>query len=246
MTTTDTMPQVGEFSEGWILAEAQRQYAEGRADIDVDPCKTALIIVDMIDEFVKPNWCPYWIPDATRQVPTIKRLIDTFHEAKLPVIYLAYEVGLRGLNFPTTEMVVPIGEAVGSFADRIMQKVAIYEDIAPSEEDLVVLKHCYSGFYGTELDLILRSLGVTTVVICGTMTNYCCSSTAREAFWHGYKVIFGSDVTSTDDPEIHEAELRTLRRGFARVMDSRQIIDEVEQAQGAGRRETSVAVGAGE
>ena len=50
----------------------------------------------------------------------------------------------------------------------------------------------------------------------------------REAFWHGYKVIFGSDINSTDDPVIQDAELRTLRRGFARVMSADEIIHDVK------------------
>ena len=61
---------------------------------------------------------------------------------------------------------------------------------------------------------MLRSLDVSTVVIAGTMTNFCCGATAREAYWRGFKVIFGSDITATDDDDMHEAELRTLRRGF--------------------------------
>ena len=85
-----------EFTEEWVLAEARRQYDEGRAQIDVDPGRTALLVVDMIDEFVRPQWCPYWVPDATRQVPAIRRLIDVFHEASLPVVYTAYELGWAG------------------------------------------------------------------------------------------------------------------------------------------------------
>ena len=154
----------------------------------------------------------------------IKRVIDAFHAAKAPVIYLAYEVGLRGLNFPITEWVVPVGAGLSEFEHDLLQTVAIYEDLKPAAEDLVILKHCYSGFYGTELDLVLRSLQVTTIVICGTMTNYCCGSTAREAFWHGYKVIFGSDINSSDSPVHQEAELQTLRRGFVRIMDSDEIV----------------------
>ena len=66
--------RLGEFTEEFILEEAQRQYTEGEALIDVDPGRTALIVVDMMDEFVKPQWCPYWVPDATRQVPKILEL----------------------------------------------------------------------------------------------------------------------------------------------------------------------------
>jgi nicotinamidase-related amidase len=233
-------PKLGQFTEEWILERAQQQYRESQAAIEVDAGHTALVIVDMIDEFVKPNWCPYWVPDATRQVPVIKRVIDAFHAAKAPVIYLAYEVGLRGLNFPITEWVVPLGAGVSEFEHDLLQTVAIYEDLKPAAEDLVILKHCYSGFHGTELDLVLRSLQVTTIVICGTMTNYCCGSTAREAFWHGYKVIFGSDINSSDSAVHQEAELQTLRRGFVRIMDSDEIVSALKGVE-AGSRSAQLA-----
>lgn len=234
------MRQLGEFTEDYILAEAQRQYTNGRAAIEVDPGKTALIIVDMMDEFVKPEWCPYWVPDATRQVPKIKELIDAFHEANLPVLYTAYEIGLRGLNFPITEWLVPIGQGVGDYADGILKEVRIYDPIKPTGDDLLILKHCFSGFYGTELDLVLKSLGITTIVICGTMSNYCCGATAREAFWHGYKVIFGDDVNSSDDAALHDAEVKTLRRGYARIMTADEIIVDVK----ASASTSTEAVGA--
>jgi nicotinamidase-related amidase len=226
--------RLGEFTEEFILEEAQRQYTEGEALIEVDPGRTALVVVDMMDEFVKPQWCPYWVPDATRQVPKILELRAAFHEAKLPVIYTAYDVSLRGLNFPITEWLVPVvTHASQHDVEGILEEVRIYEDLAPVGDDLLILKHCYSGFYGTELDLVLRSLNVSTIVICGTMTNYCCGATAREAFWHGYKVIFGSDVNSTDDPAQQEAELRTLRRGFARIMTAEEIASAVRASTSA-------------
>jgi nicotinamidase-related amidase len=87
-----------------------------------------------------------------------------------------------------------------------------------------VLKHSYSGFHQTPLESVLRSLGISTIVIAGTMTNYCCGATAREAFWRGFDVVFGSDINSTDDPELHDAEIRTLRRGFARIATAAEII----------------------
>jgi alcohol dehydrogenase len=218
-------------SDGWARGDLLRlqdlvRSGELRPVIHaVHPLSGVRDVVDMIDEFVKPNWSPYWIPEATRQVPTIRRVIEAFHAAELPVIFLAYEVGVQGRNFPITETLVPIGEDVANCASSILQEVAIFEDLAPEERDLVVLKHCYSGFHGTELDLVLRGLDISTLVISGTMTNYCCGATAREAFWHGYKVLFGSDINSTDDPRLHDAELQTLRRGFARIMSSDDIVD---------------------
>jgi nicotinamidase-related amidase len=212
------------YSERAVVARAHEQYESGRARIEIEPGATALIVVDMVDEFVKPEWCPFWVPEATRQVPRIKAVIDAFRETGLPVVHLAYETTLRGLNFPTTEWVVPISEGFEGLEDELFQRVSFFGPLQPEGDDLVVLKHCYSGFHGTELDLVLRSLGVKTVVIAGTMSNYCCGATAREAFWHGYGVVFGSDITSSDDDELHEAELKTLRRGYARIMSADEII----------------------
>jgi nicotinamidase-related amidase len=222
------------LTESAVLARAQQQYDHGRAQIEIEPDATALLVIDMIDEFVKPNWCPFWVPEATRQVPRIAALIDEFRGAGMPVIHLAYEIGLHGANFPRPEWIVPIAEGFAGFEDTIMKSVAFYGPLQPQPEDYVVLKHCYSGFHGTELDLVLRGLNIRTLVISGTMSNYCCGATAREAFWHGYGVVFGSDVTSSDDDELHEAELRTLRRGFARIASCDEIVAEVRAAAAAG------------
>jgi nicotinamidase-related amidase len=219
--------KLGEFTEDTVLATARSQYEQGRASMEVEAGTTALVIVDMLDEFVKPGWSPFWVPDATRQAPRIRELIDAFHEADMPVIHLGYEVSLRGLNFPRTEWLVPIADGFAGFEHDLFQTVSFYGPLKPDPQDLVILKHCYSGFHGTELDLVLRSLGIRTLVITGTMSNYCCGATAREAFWHGYGVIFGSDVTSSDDDELHDAELRTLRRGFARIATADEIEAEV-------------------
>jgi nicotinamidase-related amidase len=60
------------------------------------------------------------------------------------------------------------------------------------------------------------------------MTNYCCGTTARQGYERGFKVIFGSDVTSTDNPNMQEPELQVLRKGFAKVMDLNRIIESLK------------------
>lgn len=87
----------------------------------------------------------------------------------------------------------------------------------------MILKPSY-GAYDTPLETILRNLDRDTVIICGTLTNYCCGTSARQAYERGFKVVFGSDVTATDDPEMQEPELAVLRKGFARVMTADEIL----------------------
>jgi len=62
-------------------------------------------------------------------------------------------------------------------------------------------------------------------MICGTLTNYCCGTTARQAYERGFKVVFGGDITATDDPNLQEPELKVLRKGFARVMTLNEILE---------------------
>lgn len=231
--------QLGTFTAADIAANAAQQYRSGQADMQVVAGHTALLIIDMIDEFVRPHWTPYWIPDATRQAPTIRTVRDAFRAAGAPVIYLAYEVGLHGLNFPRTETRVPIGTGVDDYAGEILQQVAIWPELSPGDNDLVILKHSYSGFHQTPLEGVLRSAGASTVVITGTMTNYCCGATAREAFWRGFDVVFGADCNSTDDPGLHEAELATLRRGFARIATAAEIVAAISKEGASMPRQES-------
>ena len=96
-------------------------------------------------------------------------------------------------------------------------------------DDIVIVKKRYSAFHDTNLDSILRNLGRDTIIICGCMTNVCCGHTARDAFSHDYKVIFGSDINATDLPDIHEYELKTLRRAFALVVGFDEIVKELDK-----------------
>jgi len=227
--------QLGEFSESYVRARGRKMYESGQARFGIDPGHTALIVVDMTDEFVKPHWTPYWIPEATRQVPKIRGLIDKFHQAGWPVIYSVDEDRLSALNIPEVVWLVPAGESMSDFPE-VFTKVLIYQDLTPSDGDVLLQKHGYGCFFQTSLDTILRRLGVTTIVICGTVTNICCGTTAREGFAYGYRVIFGSDVNSSDDPEQHEAEVRSLRRAFARIMTAAEIEAAIDEALAGDRK----------
>ena len=106
----------------------------------------------------------------------------------------------------------------------LFQEGTIYHELAPLENEIVILKPSYGAFYDTSLETILKNLGKDTVIISGTLTNFCCGTTARQAYERGFKVVFGSDINSTDLPEMHEAELKVLRKGFAKVLSSEEII----------------------
>jgi len=219
----------GQFDEGYILSKAKRDYETGEASIKINPKTTALIVVDMLEEFTKPNMTPSWIPDSTKQIPKIKDLIQTCRDLGLQVIYtcFAFHPTYVDMNPSFRDGITPLDKLDDYDGPPLFQKESVDPSIKPDyEKDVVIAKPCYGSFTGTTLDYVLKNRKVDTVIICGTMTNYCCGTTAREAHARGYKVIFGSDINSTDDPELQNAELKTLRRGFALVLPK----DKIKQA----------------
>jgi nicotinamidase-related amidase len=73
-----------EFTEDEVLALARRAYQHGTAEFQLAPDRAALLVIDMQDEFVRPGWTPYWIPQATRQVPRLARLLATCRARGVP------------------------------------------------------------------------------------------------------------------------------------------------------------------
>jgi len=216
----------GEFNEEYILSKAEKDYETGEASIRINPKTTALIVVDMVDEFTKPNMTPSWIPDSTKQLAKIKDLIETCRSLRVQVIYTCYAFHSTYLDMNPAfrDGVTPLDKFDDYDGPPLFQRESIDSSIKPDyEKDIVIAKPSYGAFTGTTLDYVLKNRKVDTVIICGTMTNYCCGTTAREAHGHGYNVVFGSDINSTDDPQLQIAELKTLRRGFALILTKDQI-----------------------
>lgn len=217
--------KTGEFSEQDVLNLARKAYTEGNAQFDIIPQKCALLVIDMQDEFVKPHWCPDWVPAATEQVPRIKKLIDHCRNKSIPVIYTIYTDTHSFLDRPVTGKFMP-----GRYAHLDIDFSIFYvnshvwHELAPLEDEIVIYKSSYGAFYDTPLETVLKNLDKDTVIICGTLTNYCCGMTARQAYERSFKVVFGSDINAADDPDLQEPELKVLRKGFARVLSSDQII----------------------
>jgi nicotinamidase-related amidase len=220
---------VGAFSEQDVLKLARRAYSEGDAQFEIMSDTCALLVIDMQDEFVKPHWSPDWVPEATKQVPRIRRLIEHCRDNNIPVIYTVYSKTHHYLDRPKTGKWMPgrYSELNIDFSIYYVEG-RVWHELTPKEDEIVIRKSSYGAFYDTPLETILKNIEKDTVIICGTLTNYCCGMTARQAYERGFKVIFGSDVTSTDDPEMQEPELKVLRKGFAKVMTADQIIEALQ------------------
>lgn len=225
-TEEELLPSDQLLSEGVYAGEeefidfAEQDYNTDKHwafEIKKEEC--ALIVVDMQADFVDPTH-PMCVPEAYRMVPRMNSVIKTCREQGVPVIFTAHNIAedcahdfYKFWN-PVKAGAIKEGSAGAD----------IYEGIYPLPGERVIrTKHAYCSFSGTDLDYVLRNLGVKTLIICGTLTNFCCESTARTGYFLNYHIVFGSDINATDNAHAHEATLRTMRRGFGRVMSGKEI-----------------------
>jgi ureidoacrylate peracid hydrolase len=191
----------------------------------VAPGKTRLLVVDVQNDFLAPGgWFDTIGSDLSYMEAAVERLaafIPVARAAGVPPIFIQAiydEVYLsepmlerhRRLGFPTEHA------RSGTWG-------ADFYKIAPEPDDLIVTKHRYSAFVGTDLDTLLRSRKVENVIVCGVTSNVCVESTARDAYMRDYHVCLVSDCTATYDPAAHLATLENIKRAFGIVASAEEV-----------------------
>jgi nicotinamidase-related amidase len=170
---------------------------EMRGTVQVDPARTALIVVDMQNDFVKENGS-LLVPDAEGTIPRIRGLIARARDAGMHVVF-TQDTHREG--DPEWE-IWPEHAREGTWGWQIV------DELQPREGETVIRKLRYDGFYGTPLDHLLRLWGIGTVIVCGTVANICVHYTAASAALRWYHVIIPRDATSALDPFDMELSLR--------------------------------------
>lgn len=172
--------------------------------------RAALLIIDMQKFFLDPA-SPTYTCGGTAILSNLGKLIKTFREAGRPVIYTCHVHHPDGLDAGIMSWWWEGMCIEGSPASEV------HDSIAPVSGEKIIYKHRYSSFYNTDLETILRCLKVEDLVISGIMTNMCCESTARDAYYRDYRVFFPADGTGSINEEMHLASLLNLAFGFAYV-----------------------------
>lgn len=166
-------------------------------EVRIDPARSALIVVDMQNDFVKEGGSLV-VPDAEGTIPKIKVLLDLARESGTRVVFTQ---DTHNEDDPEWE-IWPEHAREGSWGWELV------EELAPLVDEAVVRKVRYDAFYGTALDHLLRTWDIETLVICGTVANICVHYTAASAALRWYEVVIPRDATSALDPFDLEASLR--------------------------------------
>lgn len=208
-----------------------RNNVKGSAELEFERDKCALLVIDMQNDFVREG-AIMEVPEARRQIPQIQKLIACCRELNVPVIYTMHALNpnLCPLEVKKLPLLQREGMREGTGG------IQIIDELAPLPNDIIIKKRRFSAFYNTELETVLKNIRgwgqIDTVIICGTVTNVCCESTARDAFFRDYLVIFGSDVNSALDETSHNATLQNIEKFFGRVMESEAIMAALRAGKG--------------
>ena len=177
---------------------------EVHADARVDPARTALVIVDMQNDFVREGG-GLLVPDAEATIPAIRALLELARAHGMRVVY-SQDTHRDG---DPEWLIWPEHAREGSWGWEIV------DELAPARDDVVLRKLRYDAFYGTPLDHLLRLWGVDTLVICGTVANMCVQYTAASAALRWYEVVIPRDAISALDRFDLESSLRQTAFLFA-------------------------------
>src|SRR5258705_5824990 len=206
----------------------------------IDAKKTAMIVVDMQNDFVASG-AAMETPAARDMVPKLAEVLNICRDAQIKVIYTAHVHRRDGCDMGLFDDLHPPIANRAALVDGT-PGVDIYPELAPAPGEHVIKKHRYSGFFGTDLDIILREWGVDTVIISAPTTENCCHATARDAMFRNYRVGFLPDATTSYDyrnrgfgalpaAKIHHATLVILAASTAQVMSVKDMSARISRRQ---------------
>lgn len=184
---------------------------------------TAVLVIDMQNDTVGAEgaYASFGAADhATSQdvVANVGAVLDAARERGVPVFHSRIVVhplaGAGGANAPVFRMLAPDTFKVGSWGAEIV------DELRPVGDEIVLDRTRMSVFNGTEIDHLLRNLGVRSLIVVGAWTNMAVEHTVRDAADHGYEVTIVSDATSSLSADWQRAALGYALTNIAAVEDT--------------------------
>lgn len=209
--------------------------------IEIEPGKTALLVIDMQNVFVKrpsgenlppkekanwERWQPFYDKIDHTVTPNIKKMLELFRSKGMEVIFAKITCHKkdgrdRSLDQKATgfnELLLPPGAPAGE----------IIKELAPIEDEIVVTKTTDSALTGTNLRLILHNMGLDTVVATGVFTDQCVSCTVRSLADESFKVWLIEDACMAATEEIQKHELEVLNNIYCHVISTEELLGAIK------------------
>jgi ureidoacrylate peracid hydrolase len=191
----------------------------------VTPSKTAVLVVDVQNDFCEPAGAAGKggkdTSAAMAMIPTLQRFLEAAREHGTNVIFV------QTIHEPSTDSEAWIGRRIKPDAKNCLKGTwgADFTGVAPLPTEPVVIKHRYSAFINTRLDSVLRTLKVESIIVLGVATNVCVESTSRHGYMLDYHTVFVSDCSAAYNPAAHDMTLKVHAKHFGIVASAQEIAD---------------------
>lgn len=185
--------------------------------------KAAVLVIDMQNDFLVEG-APLSFPGGLSIIPSIQRLLKTAHQKSIPVIYTQEIHRSDKVDFGL--------ELQGDEPEHCLEGtngVEIIPDLAMQKGDHLIVKRRYSGFFGTDLDILLKCLEVDLLILTGVATDVCVRATAQDAQQHNYRVVVPRECVAGTRVDRHEAALENIRYLYGRIYELDLVINELER-----------------
>jgi len=198
----------------------------------LDPKKTALIVIDMQETFCAPG-SPAEVASSRDIVAPINKMARALRDLGGAVIFVLHANSQFGAK---SDWELFFNNVVsGEVREKTIESLApgrqkVWQGLEQGNSDITVLKNRYSALISgaSNLERVLRNLGVDTLLIAGTKTNVCCESTARDAMMLDFKTVMLSDCCATLSDDEHRAALETFIQQFGDVMTGDEAIERLK------------------
>jgi biuret amidohydrolase len=184
------------------------------------PENTALIIVDMQHDFLDDG-APCLVQGGRKIIPALGSLLHECRALHMPVIHVHTVWHKDGSDMPpftTSEEFKKRGLRQGEPGTDIIP------ELAPLSSECVVIKKRYSGFYLTDLELQLRTLGVAYVIVAGVATAFCVRATVQDACYRDFVAVVPRECVTSDTDDEHEQSLKDIQKGFGKVQSLQEVV----------------------
>jgi nicotinamidase-related amidase len=181
--------------------------------------RPALLIIDMQNDFVLDS-SPMRVPQAKAVIPKILEVLHTFRSRKLPVFHL---LRVHRADGSDVEIIRQEIFSKQPFAVEGTHGAAMISEIVPKPGEYIIPKTRMSGFIATELDLMLRNLKVSDIVVTGIQTPNCIRTTVFDAIAYNYPVVVVEDAVGAKTEEIHRANLSDMANIGVRLVKAKDI-----------------------
>ena len=175
---------------------------------DVEKHDVAILVIDMQNDFVDPRGV-LCVAGAKATIPTIQDLIKYGREKNWKIVYLIREHHRSGVDVDAPR--IPLFTKGNGYCVPGTWGGDIVDGLKPEKNDLIIPKTRNSGFFGTQLDLVLRRMGVKTVILAGTQYPNCVRGTANDAMSYDYETVICTDACSAKTPEVAASNIFDMK-----------------------------------